>query len=241
MQAGLAPRGCLTMSGDISYQLYLRGDETTGYIDWRSGMLLKYHKMHRSAPNSKEWSSSEHQQCWGWETLIQKKIVFRVWWEHRGTRPFSDIQTTGKYTTRAHYLKVASIQFSCLFNHVWLFVTPWTAAHQASLSITNSWSLLKLMSIELVTPSNHLIFCCPLLLPPSIFPSIRVFSNESVLPIRRPKDWSFSFSICPSNENSGLISLGLTGWISLQSKGFSRDFLNTTVQKHQFFSIQLSL
>ena len=86
-----------------------------------------------------------------------------------------------------------------------LFVTPWTAAHQASLSITNSWSLIKLMSIELVTPSNHLILCHPLLLLPSIFPSIRVFSSESVLRIRWPKYWSFSFSLSPSNEYSVLI------------------------------------
>ena len=89
---------------------------------------------------------------------------------------------------------------------VQLFATPWTAALLASLSITNSWSLLKLMSIASVMPSNHLILCRPLLLPPSIFPSIRVFSNESVLHIRWPKYWSFSFSISPSNEYSGLIS-----------------------------------
>ena len=87
-----------------------------------------------------------------------------------------------------------------------IFVTPWTAAHQASLSITNSHSLLKLMSIELVMPSNHLILCCPLLLLSSIFTSIRVFPNESVLHIRWPKHWTFSFSISPSNEYSGLIS-----------------------------------
>ena len=110
-----------------------------------------------------------------------------------------------------------------------LFATPWTAAHQASLSITNSGSLLKLMSIQSVMPSNYLIFCRPLL-PPSIFPSIRVFSNESVLHNRWPKYWSFSFSISPSNEYSGLISLGLTGLISLQSKGLSRVFSNTTVK-----------
>ena len=93
------------------------------------------------------------------------------------------------------------IQFSSvqLLSHVQLFVTPWTAARQASLSITNSQSLLKLMSIELMMPSNYLILCCPLLLP-SIFPSIRVFSNESVLRIRWPEYWSFSFSINPSNE-----------------------------------------
>ena len=93
-----------------------------------------------------------------------------------------------------------------LLSPVWLFVTPWTAAHQASLSITNSWSLLKLMSIESVMPSNHLILCHPLLLLPSIFPSIRVFSNESALCIRWPKYWSSSFNISPSNEYSGLIS-----------------------------------
>ena len=97
------------------------------------------------------------------------------------------------------------------------------------------------MSIKSVMPSSHLILCRPLLLPPSIFPSIRVFSNESVLCIRWPTYWSFSFNISPSNEHSGLISLGLTGWISLQSKGLSRVFSNTTVQKHQFFSAQLSL
>ena len=93
------------------------------------------------------------------------------------------------------------------FSHVWLFVTPWTAARQASLSITNSRSLLKLMSIDSVMPSNYLILCRPLLLLPSIFPSIRVFSNESALLIKWPKYWSFSFSISPSNELSGLISL----------------------------------
>ena len=92
--------------------------------------------------------------------------------------------------------------------------TPWTAARQASLSITNSWSLPKLMSIELVMPSNRLILCCPLLLLPSIFPSIRVFSNESFLHIRWPKYWSFSFSISPSSEYSGLISFRMD-WLDL--------------------------
>ena len=138
--------------------------------------------------------------------------------------------------------KVISVQFSSvwLLSHVQLFVTPWIAAHQASLSISNSQRLRKLMSTETVMPSNHLILCRHLL-PPSVFPSIRVFSNESVLRIRWPKYWSFSFSISPSNEYSGLISLGWTGWISLQSKGLSRVFSNATVQKHQFFGAQLSL
>ena len=101
-----------------------------------------------------------------------------------------------------------------LFSHVWLFATPWTAARHASLSITHSRSLLKLMSIESVMPSNHLILCRPLLLPPSIFPSIRVFSNEPVLHIRWPKYWSFSLNISPSNEYSGLISFRMD-WLDL--------------------------
>ena len=101
-------------------------------------------------------------------------------------------------------LPVSSESVVQLLSRVWLFVMPWTAACQASLSFTLSWSLLKLMSIELVMPSNHLILCCPLLLLPSIFPSIRVISNESALRIRWPKYWRFSVS--PSNEYSGLIS-----------------------------------
>ena len=101
-----------------------------------------------------------------------------------------------------------------LLSRVQLFVTPWTATLQASLSITKSQSLLKLMSVESVMPSNHLILCCPLLLPPSIFPSIRVFSNESVLHIRWPKYWSFSFSISPSSDYSGLISFRMD-WLDL--------------------------
>ena len=119
--------------------------------------------------------------------------------------------------------------FSSVLSHVRLFATLWTAACQASLSITNSWSLLKLMSFESVIPSNHLILCCPLLLQPSIFPSIRVFSKESVLRIRWSKYWSFSFSISLSNEYSGLISFKIDWLISLQCKGLSRVFSNTTV------------
>ena len=120
-------------------------------------------------------------------------------------------------------------------------MTPWAAACQASLSITNSWSLLKLMSIELVMPSNHLILCRPLLLPPSIIHSIRVFPNESVLRIRWPKYWSFSFSISSSNAYSGLISFRMD-WLDLLAiQGTLRVFSNTTVQKHQFFGAQLSL
>ena len=106
--------------------------------------------------------------------------------------------------------------------------------------ITISWSLLKLMCLESVMPSNHLVFCCPFLLLFSIFPSIRVFSNELALHIRWPKYWNFSYSISPSNEYSR-VPLGLTGLISLQSRGLSRDFSNTRVWKHKFFSVQPSL
>ena len=126
-------------------------------------------------------------------------------------------------------------------SHVRLFVTPWIAAHQASLSITNSQSLPKLTSIESVMPSTHLILCHPLLLLTTIPPSIRVFSNESTLRMRWPKYWSFSFSISPSNEHPGLISFRMD-WLDLLAvQGtLSRVFSNTTVQKHRFFGAQLS-
>ena len=139
---------------------------------------------------------------------------------------------------KSMFLSVRSVQS---LSHVRLCVTLWTAALQASLSTTNSSSLLKLMSIKSVMPSNHLILCHPLLLLPSIFLSIRVFSNEPVLHIRWPKYWSFtSASVLPMNIQDWL-PLGWTGWISLQSKGLSRILSNTTVQKHQFFGAQLSL
>ena len=113
-----------------------------------------------------------------------------------------------------HFISLPQFSSVQFFSHVRLFATPWTAVHQASLSITNSRSLLQLMSIKSVMPSNHLNFCRPLLLPPSVFPNIKVFSSESVLHIRWPKDWSFSFSISPSNEYSGLISFRID-WLDL--------------------------
>ena len=126
------------------------------------------------------------------------------------------------------------------FSHVRLFVIPWTAAYQAPLSITNSWSLLKLISIESVIPSNYLNLCRFLLLLLSIFPSIRVFSNESALCVKWPKYWNFSFNISPSNEYPGLIFR--MDWLDLlEVQGLSRVLSNTTVQKHQFFGAQLSL
>ena len=141
--------------------------------------------------------------------------------------------------------KYASVQFSSvqLLSRVRLFATPWMAARQASLSITNSRSPPKPMSIELIMPSNHLMLCRPFLLLPSIFPSVRVFSNESALCIRWQRvstGVSTSTSVLQMNTQDQS-PLGWTGWISLQSKGLSRVFSNTTVQKHQFFAAQLSL
>ena len=116
-------------------------------------------------------------------------------------------------------LNISSVQFSSVIQSCPTLATPWITARQASLSITNSRSLLKLMSIKSVMPSSHLILCRPLLLLPPVPPSIRVFSNESTLHMRWPKYWSFTFSISPSNEHPGLISFRMDGWISLQSKG----------------------
>ena len=134
---------------------------------------------------------------------------------------------------------IASVQFSR--SVVFDSAIPWTAACQASLSITNSWSLLKLMSIESVVPSNHVIHCCTLFLPPSIFPSIRVFSKESVLRISGRSIGVSAFTLVLPMNTQDWSPLGLAGWISLQSKGLSRVFSNTIVQKHQFFCTQLSL
>ena len=132
----------------------------------------------------------------------------------------------------------SSVQFST----VWLFATPWTAACQASLSITNSRSLVKFMSIKLVISSNHLILCCPLLLLPSIFPSIRVFSNESALCIRWPKYWSFSFNISPSNEHSGLLSFRMDWFDLLAVQGtlkslFQHHSSKVSILQHSAFFI----
>ena len=148
-----------------------------------------------------------------------------------------------------NFIKHCSAQFSSVQSLSWirLFATPWTAANQAPLSITNSRSLLKLMSIELVMPSNHLILCRPLLLPPSIFPSIRVFSNELALPIRWPKYWSFRFRISTSNEYSGLISFR-KDWLDLLAvQGTLKSLLQypswkaSVLQRSAFFIVQLSM
>ena len=142
--------------------------------------------------------------------------------------------------------KLEGIQFSLVAQSCpTLFVTPWTEAHQASLSITNSWSLLKLKSIELVMPSTHLILCHPLLLLPSVFPRFRVFSNESVLPIRWPKYWRFSFNISPSNEYSGLISFKIDWFVLFAVQGTLKSLLQhhsskaSILRRSAFFIVQL--
>ena len=128
-----------------------------------------------------------------------------------------------------------------LLIHVWLSVTPWTAARQASPSTTSLQSLLKLTPIKSAMPSKHLVLCRPLLLLPSIFPSIRVFSNESALRIKCLKYWSFSFNISPSSEYSGLISFRVDWFDLFEIQGLSRVFSSTTVWKQQFFGVQPSL
>ena len=152
----------------------------------------------------------------------------RTWYQHQ----CSLFQPWWVECPQIHFISVQSL------GSVQLFVTPLIAACQATLS-TNSQSLLKLMSIRLIMPSNHLILCHPLLFLPSIFSSIRVFSNESALHIRWPKYWSFSISL--SMNIQGWFPLGLTGLISWKSKGLLRIIPNITLQKHQFFSTQLSL
>ena len=165
---------------------------------------------------------------------------------HDGTRDLVRRKISGECIENSdscmYYPGSFTVQFSSgqSLSRVQPFVTPWIAARQASLSITNSRSSLRLSSIESVMPSSHLILCHPLLLLPPIPPSIRVFSNEPTLRMRWPKYWSFSFSIIPSKEHPGLISFRMDWLISLQSKGLSRVFSNTTVERHQFFGAQLS-
>ena len=166
---------------------------------------------------------------------------------------FSRLITEAMFEQGPPWLKQWINQFSCgkicwevvavvqSLSHVWLFVTPQSTAHQASLSFTISWSLCKLMFIESVTPSNHLILCGPLPILSSIFPRIRVFTNELALHIRWPKYWSFSFSISPSNEYAGLISLKIDWFDLLAAQGILKSLSQHQCLKHQFFSVQPSL
>ena len=183
---------------------------------------------------------------WKWKSLSRVQLYVTPWTiqSMEFSRPES-VYSYQCYTVGPclSTLYISSIQS---LSHVWLFVIPWTAAHQAFLSITKSWSLLKLMSIESVMPSNHLILCCTLLLLPSIFPSIGVFSSESVLHIRCPKYWSFSFSISPPNEYWGLISSRMD-WLDLPPvQGTLKSLLQhhtskaSVLQRSAFFIVQLS-
>ena len=165
-----------------------------------------------------------------YSTLKKTKLKIKMSCEYRLDKSWNWICLTHIYI----YISDQSL------SRVQLFATPWIAACQASLSITNSRSSLRLKFSESVMPSSHLILWRPLLLLPPIPPSIRIFSNEATLCMRWPKYWSFSFSIIPSKEIPGLFSFRTTGWISLQSKGLSWVFSNTTVQKHQFFGAQPS-
>ena len=150
-----------------------------------------------------EWVAISFSNAWKWKVKVKSLSHVRL---------FATPWTVAYQVPLSMDFPLPSLVH--LLSHVQLFATPWTAACQTSRSITSSWSLLKLMSIELVMPSNHLSLCRPLLLPPSIFPSIRVFSNEAVLRIRWPKYWSFSFSISPSNEYSSLVSFLLSSRLS---------------------------
>ena len=174
-----------------------------------------------------------------WRREQQPTQVFWPGEFHAVHRGLKELDSTFTFTLT---FTLSSVQ---LLSHVWLLVTPWTVAHQASISSTNSQSLLKLMSWVLM-PSNHLILCCPLLLLPSIFPVIRVFSNESVLHIRWPKYWSFSFSISPSNEYLGLIPFRMDGLDLLAVQGTHKSLLQhhsskaSILQRSAFFIFQLS-
>ena len=180
---------------------------------------------------------------------VAANTAVRVWLlVHEAHEPSLGNKSSASECHSSAVIWVESVHFSSVqsLSHVQLFATPWTAARQASLSITNSWSLLKFMSIELVIPYNHLILCCPLLLLLSIFPSIRVFSDESVFPIRWPKYWSFSFNISPSNEHPGLISFTMD-WLdilavqrTLQSLLQHHSSKASILQRSAFFTVQLS-
>ena len=171
-------------------------------------------------------------------TYIEKQKQRDIWVQREICR-----QKNQAYFSFTFYFWFTWCLFSSVqsFSYVQLFATPWTAACQASLSITNFQSSLKLMSIESVMPSNNLILCCPLLLLPLIFPSIRVFSNESTLRMRWPKYWSFSFNLIPSKEIPGLISFRMDWLDILAVQGTLKSLLQHHSSKHQFFGTQLSL
>ena len=179
--------------------------------------------------------------------VIETELDFGIWrWGAMWQKPQNVVVTEAKLDRTRQWAeggRTLKRLFSSVqsLSHVWLFAAPWMAACQASLSITNSWSLLKLMPIESVMLSRHLILCRSLLLPPPLPPSIRVFSNKSTLGMRWPKYWSFSFSISPSNEHPELISFRMD-WLDLLAvQGTLKRLLQHHTSKHQFFPAQLFL
>ena len=188
-------------------------------------------------------------QVWSlsWEDPLEKEIT-----THSSILAWKNSMDRGVWQAAVHeatisrtqlFVQFNSISLVQVFRHVWLFTTPWTVAHQTSLSITNSWNLLRLMFIESVMPPNHLILCCALLPLPSVFPSIRIFSDESALCIRWTKYCSFSFSICPFNEYPGLISFR-TDWFDICAvQGTFKSILHSSkasiLQRSVFFMVQL--
>ena len=203
------------------------------------------------------WQSNDVSPIMSRAFVSQLSISCHFYWKENFVHTYScmNLPTKGLNPGLPHcrqiLYRLSHQRNPCMFSvqplsHVPLFVTPWIAAHQDSLSITNSWSLLKLMSIESMMPSNHLIFCHLLLLSPSIFPSIKVFSNESVLHIRWPKYWSFSFSIRPSNEYSGLIFFRMDWFYLLAVQGTLKSLLQhhsskaSILWRSAFFTVQLS-
>ena len=209
------------------------GAPGVSWVIWTRNSQLRGQKENAAEPQVKGNTKGTHRACWGPRFL---QSVHRI------------AEGPGQSLTNSHIPIITCISHQSVqsLSCVWLFATPWTAAHHASLSITNSKSLLKLMSIKSVMPSNHLILCHPLLFPPSIFPSISIFSNESVLHIRCPEYWSFSFSISPFNEYSGLISSRMD-WLDLLAV---QGTLKSLLQHHSlkasilwhsgFFIVQLS-
>ena len=235
---------CSTPGLPVHHQL---PEFTQTHVHWVSDAIQPSHPL--SSPSPPTFNLSQHQGLFQWVGSSQKMAkVLELQLQHLSFQSIFRVDflwdwllwsTCCPRDSQESYSAIdCSVQS---LSHIWHLGIPWTAARQASLSITNSQSLFKLMSLESVMPSNHLIFCCPLLLPPLIFPSIRVFSSESILHIRWPKYWSFSFNISPSNEHPGLISFRMDWLDLLQVQGTLESLLHHhTVQKYQFFSAQLS-
>ena len=208
---------------------------------WMLGLLWRLFKNHREEHMSRSVEWQKIKFSFIPQIFIKRQLYIRHGSWYWGVNSEQNNKSLpSKRLQSSVYFSHGSVQFSSIAQSCLTLYDITGCSTPGPPSITNSQHLLKLMSI-MVMPSSHLILCRPLLLLPLIFPSIRVFSNESALRIRWPKYWSFSFSISPFSEHQDWFSSEWTGWISLQSKGLSRVFSNTTVQKHQYFGAQLSL